>query len=402
MKILHVYDGHEQVAMGQGSVPYVVLRLAEESARLGHEVIVIERKWNNTLAEERKNGVLFKRVKISFGSDIPLSEPVYSEIGSLTGVAKIVLSRLSFSFKAIKLIKAENYDIIHFHLPFASNLLVRLSKKVKNRSIYTAHIGQEKMRFSIQGNERFLFKVFNPDLSLIDRAKRTVLLNHPLRDALIEKGVSAIKLKVISNGVQKELLSVSPEVVQGIVDKYKANGPNLVYSGSVFPRKGLHTLLKALTLVKNRYHLFIVGRTDVDLAYYNELEIYAVQNSLNVTFTGLVDYEELCAFYQIADIGVLPSSEEGDGISLKEMMAVGKPLIGSRVGGIQAQIVEGKNGYLFENGNHEELAAKLDKLLENTQLRKDFSAYSLVHAENFTWQKITEQYIQAYEEVLAQ
>ena len=62
---------------------------------------------------------------------------------------------------------------------------------------------------------------------------------------------------------------------------------------------------------------------------------------------------------------VLPSFSEGLGRVLMEAMALGKPVIGSKVGGIPDLIREGQSGFLFEPGNAKELAEKLKTLLSS-------------------------------------
>ncbi|MFB6187081.1 MAG: hypothetical protein ABEI86_09480, partial [Halobacteriaceae archaeon] len=45
MRVIHIYDGHEQVYEGDGSVPGVVWNIARETAEAGHDVTVLERQW---------------------------------------------------------------------------------------------------------------------------------------------------------------------------------------------------------------------------------------------------------------------------------------------------------------------------------------------------------------------
>jgi len=52
-----------------------------------------------------------------------------------------------------------------------------------------------------------------------------------------------------------------------------------------------------------------------------------------------------------------------------EAMAFGKPIIGSRIGGIPEQIEDGKTGLLFEMGNVAELAEKMELLAGDAELR---------------------------------
>lgn len=402
MKILHIYDGHERVAIGQGSVPYVVFSLAEMTAKLGHEVTVIERAWRGAITYELASGILFRRTKIGFGSNVPLSEPIYSEIRTMAGVTKISLEKLAFSLKTYEIARDMDFDIVHYHLPFASNILATMSKKMRENSVYTAHVGQEKLRFSLSNEIPLPLRLFSPDLRLVKMVKKTILLNDALKRKLISKGIGEAKLEVIPNGIDKQLLKTSHEDVSRVKSKYKLNGFTILFSGSIFRRKGLHVLLDAMKLLnRQKVTALIVGRTDLDDSYLKSLRDFANSNNIHVIFTGLVDYWELCALYSAADIGILPSIEEGDPISLKEMLSVGKPLIGSRVGGIPAQIVDGKNGFTFQSENSAELAEKIMILVEDEKLRQSFGEYSLRHAENFTWEKIARKYEVVYKSMLS-
>jgi len=129
---------------------------------------------------------------------------------------------------------------------------------------------------------------------------------------------------------------------------------------------------------------------------------YVKKNNLekNIKFTGFIPYDDLRALYSACDIFVLPSFEEGDPIALKEALASGKPLIGSRVGGIPIQIRDSWNGFLVEPGNEKQLAEKIKYLIENEEERERMGKNSKRLAEEeFDWGKIAERYLEVYEEV---
>ena len=86
MKILHVYDGHERVFPGEGSVPIVVYHLAKYTAKKGHEVIVLERRWAGTNYEEEIDRIKFIRFDLSICSNISNKEVVYDQIRKPMGV----------------------------------------------------------------------------------------------------------------------------------------------------------------------------------------------------------------------------------------------------------------------------------------------------------------------------
>jgi glycosyltransferase involved in cell wall biosynthesis len=79
-------------------------------------------------------------------------------------------------------------------------------------------------------------------------------------------------------------------------------------------------------------------------------------------------FDELKDYYRRCYCLALPSRTEGMGRVLLEAMACGKPVIGSKVGGIPSIIDDGVNGFLFEKENEQELAHWLNKLLSDPSL----------------------------------
>ena len=158
------------------------------------------------------------------------------------------------------------------------------------------------------------------------------------------------------------------------------------------PRKGQEYLIRALARVRAKHPdvscVFIgngslskklLGRT----GRLEELKKLAADlgQQEKVYFLGKVSQEDLLAAYDACDMVVLPSINEGFGLVLSEAMCFGKPLIGSNVGGIPEQIVDGMNGYLFKPTDHEELAHYILSLLEHPEVGRQMGAIGkeLVH-----------------------
>ncbi len=315
-------------------------------------------------------------------------------------MVRFTLDRSTLTFKALKILKELDFDIVHFHLLFSANMICTASRKIAPKSIYTTHVGQENIRFNLSEGFNFA-KVYSPDLSLIKKVRLTILMNEPLRQKLISKGIAANRISVFPNGIDVKSFTTSPLEVTKIREKFGVKVITLIFAGSVFPRKGIYNLLEAIKLIKNtKVQVIIAGRTDVDPIYVNTLIKMTKADKFNVLFTGMIPYEELRALYSLADIAVLPSIEEGDSIFLKEMMAMGKPLVGSDVGGITSQIIEGYNGFKVQPGNVDELSNKPRILIENKELRRKFGVNSKELAEQYSWENITKKYIEDYNRVI--
>ena len=401
MRILHVFDDYgtpgERALAGQGSVPSVVYYLAKYTARK-HEVAILERDHGVLPREEFIDGIRYVRIRAD-----TLPAAPYRLVKSLRGLVRLARDAFDVARKVNDFLEEEkeDFDVVHVHFPFASSILVSLNKELREKMVYTAHVGEEGKRFGLDPSAPLALKLFSPDLYLMKRVRKSVVLNEPLKEKLVKKRIPEEKLEVIPNGVNVEDFNVSEEEVERVRRKYGLEGVVVMFAGTVTPRKGVLELMKAAELLNRRDVLFlVVGNLDLDKEYARKVVEYAKCKGINAKFTGFVPYEDLKALYSACDIFVLPSFEEGQGVVLLEAMASGKPLIGSKVGGIPMQIKDGWNGFLVEPGDERVLAEKIDYLIGNEEERMRMGKNSRKLAkEEFDWEKIVEKYLKIYEAI---
>ena len=127
------------------------------------------------------------------------------------------------------------------------------------------------------------------------------------------------------------------------------------------------TLLKAMNHIDGSF-LKIAG----DGPIRSVLEKYVKDNKLkNVEFLGSLDGKLLKSLLSKASFVVVPSEwYENSPMVIYESFAVGKPVIGSRMGGIPEFIDHGQTGYLFESSNNKELAGWINDLIKRKSLCK--------------------------------
>jgi len=395
MRVVQVYE--TGLVQPGASVGFVVLNLSKCLSKFGCEVTILERgdgRQKNPYLEG--TGVREIQVNVKNLASIP-----YKEVRSPLGLCRLILDRTSLALEFNKVLKAEDFDVIHVHFPFASSMLVSKNKNLRKKMVYTAHTGEEKKRFVLDSSAPLPLKLFSPDLYLMKKVRKSVVLNEPLKEKLIEKGIEEGKLEVIPNGVNVDDFNLSKEEIERVKEKYGLNETTVMFSGTVTPRKGVEYLVRAAEILKENNVLFlIVGNMNLDREYANKVMEYAKLRNLKVRFTGFVPYGDLKALYSACDIFVLPSFEEGDPIALKEALASGKPLIGTNVGGIPRQIKDCWNGFLVEPENEKQLAEKIKYLIDNPEERERMGENSRKLArEEFDWEKIAERYLKVYEEV---
>ncbi len=122
----------------------------------------------------------------------------------------------------------------------------------------------------------------------------------------------------------------------------------------------------------------------------------------NFRFLGKIKDEMLPAVYNCADVFVLPSIQEGQGIVLLEAQASGKPVVAFDVGGVNEAVRNNETGILVKRGSTNELADALLKLLGDKILREKIGANGRRFvSENFTWDLCAQKMLKVYHEALA-
>ncbi len=118
-------------------------------------------------------------------------------------------------------------------------------------------------------------------------------------------------------------------------------------------------------------------------------------------FLGNLKEDMLAAVYGCADVFVLPSIQEGQGIVLLEAEASGKPVVAFDIGGVNEAVRNGQTGFLVKRGDTEELADAVTRLLSDKILREKMGAEARRFvAENFTWDLCAQRMLRVYHEVL--
>ncbi len=181
----------------------------------------------------------------------------------------------------------------------------------------------------------------------------------------------------------------------------------ILFVGRHIERKGIRYLIEAAKyLPKDQFEIRIVGVGDLT----EELKKQAAgmtPESAEIIFTGKLSPEALAGEYRTANVFTLPAivdskgDTEGLGVVLIEAMELGLPVVASNVGGIPDVVVDGVSGILVPEKDPEALANAFKKLASDAGLVKDLLAGAQKHiAACFSWDKIIERQVQAYNKCL--
>lgn len=217
------------------------------------------------------------------------------------------------------------------------------------------------------------------------------------------------KVRVVHDGFpQEEFQSVSESRITDFRTKYQlGNGPLIGIVGRIkFQRKGQEIFVQAAAELKEQYpqiRYVIIGSpfpgNEDHLDKLTEL-IDALDVKSIVTYTG--DVGDVKAAYSSLDISVLASAlPEPFGGVVIESMFLGKPVVGTRIGGTIEQIDDGKTGILVNPGDPEDLARALRTFLDNPERMRAMGKNGKEKVlREYEFEKIYVQMLDAYRGVL--
>jgi glycosyltransferase involved in cell wall biosynthesis len=163
-----------------------------------------------------------------------------------------------------------------------------------------------------------------------------------------------------------------------------ANAFVIAVIANLIPYKGHEDLLEALAQVRNRlgglWRLMLIGRDEgIGAALRSKAESLGI--AANILWLGeLSDTRSMLA---AADLGVLPSHEEGFSNSLIEKMAHALPVVATRVGGNSDAIVDGESGRLVPVRDPAALGAVIAELYMDAGLRARMGSAARLRVERF-------------------
>jgi len=178
---------------------------------------------------------------------------------------------------------------------------------------------------------------------------------------------------------------------------YGSEENSIVYFGRLSREKGLATLIEAVKGLP--VNLKIIG----DGPQREELESQVRSASMNnVYFLGYLQRKRLHEEIRKSRLVVLPSEcPENNPLAVIESFALGKPVLGARIGGIPELVRENETGLIFEPGNAQDLKEKLLFLLSRPELGRKIGKYARKMIEQeFDPDKYYFQLIDIYQKVI--
>jgi len=285
-----------------------------------------------------------------------------------------------------RLYRESPFDVIHIHGDFIeAGVLGLWGRSSKIPVVLTLHGGL---------NERISYRWFaSRCFRLIDGF---LVVSPTIRDALLNFGIQADRVAVISSGVdtirfhpptKDERLAARAGL--GLDDREML----VVSVGRLHAVKGYAELIKAATGLSPtaRPRFMIVGDGPDGEALRQQ-----ARHLSNMRFLGNISHPDVTRVLHAADVFTLPSVDlqgisEGVPTAVLEAMACGLPVICTDGGGMPHVIQDSENGLVVPQRDASSLRAALQKLLGSPELRRRFGERNAVLARERDWPRVAEQ-----------
>ena len=274
-----------------------------------------------------------------------------------------------------EIIKKEEIDLIHSHYAFPQGCVGGLLKnKFSIPHILTLH-GSDALILKNSAIGKYFFKY------AVKNSDKIICVSNYIKNQLNDKIKD--KAVVIYNGINREHLY------------YESDDNFGLFVGAFVPQKGVDILIKAIEDIDFNFKLIGSGKL------YKKIEDYIIKNKLkHIQLLGKKSFIETASFMRKCSFLIVPSRSEGFGLVAVEAMACSKPVVASDVGGLKEVVIDGYNGLLFKKEDIIDLKEKIQRLIDNENLRRTLGKNGEIFSRQFSWENCTKDVKELYESLL--
>jgi len=310
-------------------------------------------------------------------------------------IQKINLHDIRIFIQFYKFFRKERFDIVHTHSS-KTGFMGRIAAKLAGVKaiIHTIHgfpfhpFQSQSLRLFYQNLERiagiFCDKAVSVNAFERELAVQKYLINKK-KIITIYNGIQSLDSR---NPIQREELGIDKKnIIVGSISRFSE-------------QKNILNLIKvAIDSVKQAPHItFIFIGDGEDFTQAKQL-VRAAGAEDEIRLMGWKS--NVAEWYELFNIVILYSKWEGLSLTILEAMSMKKPIIASDIKGNNELVFEGKNGYLIQINNHQDLTKKIISLSKDTQKQKKFGDESYkIFLKYYTLDRFVESYEELYQKLI--
>jgi glycosyltransferase involved in cell wall biosynthesis len=332
----------------------------------------------------------------NLGENVTEEVYVYGDKAKPTPILERVRRVLSTAFRFRKLLRTNDFDVIHFNTAFDLKTILRDSV-----SLFLMK-PKAKIFFKLHGSEAEKFTETNVVLQvLVNYLKRKVdafgVHTSEEKANFRRLGFDEKRFFYVKNAV-----TIHEELADDFTREIKERDEvfNLLFVSRFIPAKGLLETIRACAIVSEKGFKFVlncVGDGEVRVEAEREVERLNLQDV--VKFTGYIMENEVAKHFFNSDLFVFPTRHtEGFPNVLFKAVAVGMSVITTKIRASADYLIENDN-CLFCTQEPENIAEKIVELLENKQRRQSMSENNIKLGKTLLPEAIAKEFIEIYRKI---
>ncbi len=284
-------------------------------------------------------------------------------------------------------------DIMHINSPCSLGYAAIKYGQKNNIPVvatYHTHFASYARYYRVKLLERFSWSYFR---NIYNSCERVYVPSEPILEELHSHRMR--NLEFLPHGVDTDMFhpkhqSETWKKELGIEGKFA-----LLFVGRLVWEKDLKTLAATYRLLKSR-------RNDIAFVIAGDGPVRSELEALmpEAVFLGYQGGETLSTTYASSDMFVFPSTTETFGNVTLEAMSSGIPPVCANKGGASGFIKDGVTGLLSNPRDAEDMASKIEHLLDHPQVRSEMSKQAFIYGQEQTWQRSFEKMLLSYDDVV--
>ncbi|MBN2279909.1 MAG: glycosyltransferase [Candidatus Marinimicrobia bacterium] len=365
-----------------------IQREIEELTNLGHEITIFSLKHVNNKDVNHYSVRKFKRIIRYPNAIFGFFNFFFFMIFHPIKLLKIINTQVKYNKSDVTLMLKSLYVIPR---------VLRFKSIIKGKKIQHIHAHWATIPTTAAWMIHYTTEIpYSFTAHAWDIWKNTEMLSKKIIDSKFTATISNFNKELMSKDLPAHSVDKIKIVHCGIdVDQFTYNMPKkftrlkILSIGRFVEKKGFPYLLDAcqqLLADEVSFELTIVGHGPMWEEISNLIETYKLEN--HVFLTGAMPQEKLRTKFLASDLFVLPAIKAPDGdldgipVVLMEAMALGIPVISTKISGIPELIENDVNGILIEEKNIEQLVDAIKKMAEFSDKHKDYSQNARLKIEN--------------------
>ncbi|MGD9106536.1 MAG: glycosyltransferase family 4 protein [Desulfobacterales bacterium] len=289
------------------------------------------------------------------------------------------------------LINRFRYNILHSHTSHAHTLAFFSSLGINIHRLVTRRVDFSIFRHSFLKLSGIKYRYMSDFY---------IAISHKIKDVLVNDGIPASRIFVVPSGISPNRFASAGKDHLIAEFNIKSSDRVVINVAHLAAHKGQEYLVRAIPLVLAEIptaRFFIVGGGEL----MDKLKRLGSSMGINkeLIFTGF--RRDVGAFYQIADLFVMSSVQEGLGTAVLDALALGKPVVAAKSGGIPEIIKDEESGLLVAPADPKSLSEGIIRILTDDELarRVAITGKSVVK-QKFTIDVMVDRNVDVYHQIL--